>query len=154
MSTTDRARSLLAVGMGAIVLGALMIAGFGITSLVTDADVIEQPGLGPVPGVIAFLVALGAWVGVELVAVRGRPGLGSAVVAGVATALAHVLAAFVAALGHGIPIAGGVAGHIVTGGFVIVPLVAGILAATGVAVMLRYSGGTPEWPWEKEDDAE
>lgn len=154
MASTDRARSLLTVGMGAIVLGALMIAGFGMMSLLTDRDVVEEPGLGPVPGAVAFGVAVIVWTLLEVGAVRRRPGVGSAVIVGVVTALAHLVGLFAAMLGHGFSLAAAVAGHLVTAGFVWVPLISGVLAATGVAVVVRSAGHRPEWPWEKEDGDE
>ena len=48
----------VALAFGTIGFFALLIAGFGMLSLLTGAEVVAVPGLGPLPG--AFAVALTA----------------------------------------------------------------------------------------------
>ena len=155
MDSPNRAHPHLLVGMGAVVVGALIVAGFGILSFATDTDPVAAPGLGPLPGVFAVVAALIAWTVVELRAVsRLRPGLGSGVLAGVAAAATHVIVIGIAALPAGIAIAAGVSGHLVTAGYALVTLVAGTVVGAGVAALVRAPGGTPQWPWERDEDDE
>lgn len=148
------ARPRLMVGMGAVVFVALVILGAGILSYATGSDPIATPGLGALPGAVAIAVAAVAWTGVLGAAAHRRPGLGTALLAGLAAALAQVLTLTVATASAGFATALGVAAHLVVSGFAAITLCAGVLAAVGVAVALRAGSGTPRWPWENDADDE
>jgi len=57
------ARRAAATAAGAVLYAAVLIAAFGIVSLLLDEDVIVTPGLGQVPGVVAVATSLAAVAG-------------------------------------------------------------------------------------------
>lgn len=91
---------LLAAGMQV----ALVVAGWGVTSLLLDRDVLPDPALGPLVGPLAVAVsALVTALFTSRAIATGRP-WPSAVVAGAAALLAMlVVVALGSALGHGDP---------------------------------------------------
>lgn len=138
---------------GAAAFVAFAIAGLGMMSLLLDADVIEQPGLGPLPGVVGFVAAVAAWVAVMGPALRRRAGLSASIGAGLAAGAAYAAAVFVGVLfaGSDPAIAAAVAWRLVTAGFAAVVAIAGILVGTGAAVAVR-TPDRPRWPWEGRAD--
>ena len=148
----DRARALVTASLGAVVFFALVIVGFGALSYATRTDPIGEPGLGPLPGVLGVVLSAAGWLAVVLPSAPRRPGAGMAVSAGVVAAAVHLLAVFVGVLPSGFATAGAVVAHLVTAWYALVVLAAGVLAAVGVAVMLRVGGATAKWPWEHDDD--
>ncbi|WP_052460288.1 hypothetical protein [Microbacterium gorillae] len=152
MTQNDRVRHLAYAGAGAVVFVALLIAGFGAVSFVTRTDVITVGELGPFPGALGVALATVAWFAVAVTTAARRPGLGTAVVAGLVAAAVHLLAVTVTIAPLGLVDAGAAATHLVVGGFTPVVFVAGLLAEVGVAVALRSPGPTARWPWEKHDD--
>lgn len=152
-SPASPSRRLAISAFGAVTFVALVIAGLGMLSLLTESDVIAVEGLGQVPGVVAVVVALLGWLAVIAPATRRRFGVGTALVAGLTAGLCHVLTVLVATtVSGGDPaLAAGVAGRLISGGFAPVVAGAGLLAGTGAAVLRRSGSGTAQWPWEKDD---
>lgn len=152
-------RRLAYAAFGLITFFALIIASLGLISLLLDANVIEDqpagsPQLGAVPGAAGVACALAAWLVVVIPALK-RPGAGMGVLAGLAAAIAYVLAILVAAvlMGTDPARATAMAGRLITLGFAPAVAVAGMLTAVGATVAMRTSGrGTPRWPWERGEN--
>lgn len=90
-------RALLLAGMTTVLYGALLVASFGIISLVADRDVIPEPDAGPFVGIgytgpallVVFLAVLG---GLSPSATRGVP-LARAIVTGLVVFVASPVVA-------------------------------------------------------------
>lgn len=148
-ASPDRAPVLAYASLGAIVALALMIMGIGALSFATDTDPISG-GFG---GALAVVLALLGWVIVILAGLRRTPGLGLAALAALAAGGGYLVGAFLGDIGEGLVAAMAALAHAVTAWFAVVVAVAGLLAATGVAVAWRGRGGErPRWPWEGHDD--
>lgn len=143
--------AVLALVLSTVSFFALAIFGLGALSVLTDADIISVPGLGPAPGVIGMAGAVAAFAGVEGMAVRiARPLYRSVWVTALATALVHLVVVAVCAL-----IAAGdavtalvVAGDLVRGGASAVILLAAAVAGWGGIALRRTRAQHPRWPWE------
>jgi hypothetical protein len=138
-----------------IAFAALLIAGLGVTSLLTSSDVIAVPGVGELPGILAVVAALGMfagslWVGIR----RDRPSYWTALWAAVATFLAYLFGAAIGALfaGHGIAAALAVVGALVTRWFGVVVFGTAVVSAWAGVALVRTRSGRPRWPWESDDD--
>lgn len=151
-ASAARRRAVLA--FAAVVFVSLTIAGLGLVSLFQDADVIEVPGLGPIPGVVGVVVALVGWALVTARLLRLRAGVAWALLAGLVAGACYPLAVLVATLFAGADPsdAAGIAGRLIVLGFAPVVAVAGLLSATGAAVAVRTGDQTPRWPWERDDE--
>lgn len=134
---------------------ALVIAGFGLTSLLTDAEVLAVPGLGAVPGIAGVAAATAAFAVVTWFAVRPRRASYGAVAAVVAAAfLAHLAGVWVGALLSGTDPARATAA---VGGFATSPFAAVLLASAFVSgwaavALVRTRASRPRWPWESDDE--
>lgn len=134
---------------------ALAVFGLGAVSVVTDADIIAVPGLGPWPGVTGMVCALAAFALMLWTAMRRtRPSYGSAVAIALAAALGHLVAVWVAVLiaTGGIVTATAVAGDLVRGGASAVLLVAAAIAGWAGIALRRTRSSRPQWPWERDDE--
>ena len=147
----------------AVLLAALLVAAFGMISLLADTDVISDPNAGPLVGPgMTIAAAVLVFVLMLLLGLRTRPeNQRVAVVYSLATGFG-ALAAFVLtgavlyALGAGLPgDSGGFAVSILLGPFAVT---AGILA---FIITLLYSlvlasrmpeRGRPKWPWEQGEN--
>ncbi|WP_166785823.1 DUF6121 family protein [Cryobacterium sp. TMT1-62] len=154
----------------AVLLAALLVAAFGMISLLTDTDVISDPNAGPLVGpfmtaaavVLVFTLML-------LLGLRTRPenqriAVGYSLGTGVAALVVFVLVGGVLyALGTGVPTdTAGLPGDSV--GFAASVLLGPFAVTTGILsfiVTLLYSlvlasrmpeRGPPKWPWEQGED--
>ncbi|GGH41545.1 hypothetical protein [Microbacterium album] len=132
-----------------------MIFATGMLSLVTDRDVIDTPGLGPVPGPLAVGVSAGAFALSLRPALRvDRPAYSTAVGVALAAALAHLAGlwllavVFGADLGRAVAAAAGAATSWTSAAFA---GCAAVAAWAAIAVR-RTAARPPRWPWE--DDPE
>lgn len=144
----------------AVLYISLIVAGFGVVSLITDQEVIDEPLAGPVLGpvmigvpvvlVFVLMVRLGITTRPEL----QRVALGYAIGSGFAAFATYVFVGFV-----GLTLAGGDAVSF-AGSLLISPFSA-ITGIFGAAVVLSYSlilatqqgqRDRPLWPWESRDD--
>lgn len=131
---------------------AVVIAALGLLSLATDSDVIETPGLGPLPGVIGVAAVTGMLIVVLARVLRvPQPSYLAALWSGVAAYVVYVVAVAVAAIVGGTDPAVAVSA---AGGLAIRwpgPTVALCAAGTvWIAVALRRTrGARPRWPWEE-----
>ncbi|WP_100343555.1 DUF6121 family protein [Compostimonas suwonensis] len=142
--------------------GALLVAAFGILSLLTDRDVIDDPDAGPLVGpvmtvaAILFVLLVLVRVGRATPLARQRPRLWLSLGVGLG---AYLVFALVGALAFSIG-TGAVLGFL---GFAFSQLISPFAVAAGVAaivVTLLFSlilasrgGGSerPEWPWEHNE---
>jgi len=147
----------------AALYAALIVAGLGVVSLLTNTDVIVDPLAGPLVGPSMVLAAaVFVTFRMVLIGVRTRPErqrvmLGYALVTGIASgALFIVVGGVLYLLGSGdLPAATDFSAALLIGPF---PLLTGIF---GFIVTLLYSwllaahvgqGGRPLWPWERSGE--
>ena len=134
---------------------ALAVFGLGAVSVLTDADIIAVPGLGPFPGVTGMVAAV---VGFALMLWstlrRPHPSFVATIAIALVTGLAHLAGVWAAVLiGSGnIVIATAVAGDLVRGGSSAVLLLAAAIGAWGGIALRRTRAAHPRWPWERDDD--
>jgi hypothetical protein len=134
---------------------ALLVFALGMASLLTGDAVIDEPGLGPVPGIIGTIAALGGFVAVTAPALlRGGAGVGQALGGGAAGAAAYCTGVLVGGVAIGTdPLrALAIAGAVLLSWVSVTIAVAGILAGAGAAVAARSGPGVPRWPWERDDE--
>lgn len=126
-------------------------------SLATDRDVIATPGLGPVPGPLAFGVAALAFAGSLWPALRpDRPRFTAVIPVALVSALAHLGALWILALIFGADIAAAAAATGEAATSWTSGVVAGAAAIAGWAAIAvrRTAAQRPQWPWEREQDEE
>jgi len=139
-------RSLVALGLATVTFVALLIFGLGMASLILEADIVESPGLGQVPGI--FATAL--WVGL-----RGpRPSFWAALWTAAACYLVYIGGMWIGALvaSAELAVATDVAGRIATTWFGGVVALAAAVSAWGGIALVRTRAQRPRWPWEDEFD--
>ncbi|MFK4761888.1 hypothetical protein ACI3KS_13205 [Microbacterium sp. ZW T5_45] len=162
MSTPDPRRPesagvsvVLALVFAVIGFFALAVFGLGAVSLVTDAEIIAVPGLGPLPGVLGMLAAMLGFVAALARALqRVRPRFASVPVIALVAALVHLAVVWLCVLiaTGGVVTATVVAGDLVTGGASAVVLVAAAVAGWGGIALRRTRAQHPRWRWERDDD--
>lgn len=129
--------------------------GLGAVSVLTDADIIAVPGLGPLPGIIGMLAALVAFaVMLWSVLRRQHPSFVAAVTVALVAGLAHLVGVWIAvmAASGNLVIATAVAGDLVRGGASAVLLLASAIGAWGGIALRRTRAARPRWPWEGDED--
>lgn len=134
---------------------ALLIFGLGMTSLAWGQDVIATRGLGQIPGIVATVVATGAFAVGLWTAVRRRPvSYWGAAWTTAATFLGYLGGMWFGALatGAGLAVAVSIAGRIATSWFGLVIAAAAFVCAWGGVALVRTRSGRPRWPWEDEFD--
>lgn len=145
----------VALAFGTIGFFALLIAGFGMLSLLTGAEVVAVPGLGPLPGAFAVAFAVIAFVLATWAVVRRpEPGYGGVVLVVVATFLAYLLGLLVGAMFGGIDLARALAaaGAFATSWFAVVLASTALIAGWTAVALVRTRAGRPRWPWEDRSD--
>lgn len=145
----------VAVALATTGFVALLIFGLGITSLFLAQDVIEAPGLGQVPGIVAVAASTAAVAGGLWTVVRmPHPSFGNSVWIAAATVLAYLAALWVTAVftGADLGVATGVVGRIATGWFGVVIVAAALVSSWAGIALVRTRARRPEWPWEREED--
>ena len=159
----DHQRYAVQIAVFATVLyAALVIAGFGLISLVLERDVVARGGLGPLIGpamtatsVLLVLIALVA-VAMRVPQERTRVSLPVALVIGFGAYLFFGVAYGVLAGAR----SGSALGIVVALGAQIVSPFAVVAGALAVLVSLLFlivvsahrEGGRPRWPWESRDE--
>lgn len=134
---------------------ALVIAAFGMVSLLADVEVVPIPGVGQAPGIVGVVVACVVYAGgtalvlrpgnrayTSVLLIAGAVWLGYSASAGLAGAVASrdlaVGLALIARLLIGWP------GGVVAG--------AAAIAAWCAVALVRTRAGRPRWPWEGPDE--
>jgi len=136
---------------------AIVIAAFGMTSLLLDADVIAVAGLGQIPGVVGIGLATAAFAGVLWLSLRRpHPRYTGAAVVAVASFLASIIGIWIGALISGIDPARATAaaGSFATSWFALILTVAAFVAGWAGIALVRTRAGRPRWHWEDRDGRE
>ncbi len=152
------ARSSFAVAL----YGALVVAGWGVTSLVTNTDVISDRAVGPIVAPIAlaisavvllFVLAGPAGRSLAAHALGGSHGVGIAVIVGLVSVAVYLLAGAAAViLDTGRPLAFVLfIGEQAPTPYVFILLVAATLATLGFSLTLARTE-RPRWPWENDGE--
>ncbi|MFE1645912.1 hypothetical protein [Microbacterium sp. P01] len=134
---------------------ALAIFGFGMTSLITDSDVIAVEGLGPIPGVFALVCAAGGFAGSLWLGIRSvHPSYVVALPVAIASFLFYLVGlGFGALVGDaGLVQAVAAVGGVATSWFGMVVAVTGLVCAAGGVALVRPRTARPHWPWENGDE--
>jgi len=134
---------------------ALVIAGFGVTSLLTDAEVIAVPGLGAMPGAAGVAASTVAFVVATWFAVRAeRPSYGAVAAVVPAVFLSHLAGVWVGALLSGTDPARATAavGAFATSAFAMVLVASAFVCGWAAVALVRTRASRPRWPWERDDE--
>ncbi len=148
-------RPLVALGLATVAFVALLIFGLGMVSLALEADVVDVPGLGQIPGIFATALTVGVFALVLWLGLRPpRPSYWTALTAAAACYLVYVSGMWIGALAAGgqFTVATDVAGRIATTWFGAVVAGAAAVAAWGGIALARTRAARPRWPWEDEFD--
>ncbi|MCR2808809.1 MULTISPECIES: hypothetical protein [unclassified Microbacterium] len=153
-STGGPVRPAVALGLATVTFVALLIFGLGMVSLALSADIIEAPGLGQVPGIVATALTTGAFALVLWLSLRRRrPSYWPAVWTALACYAVYNATMWLAvATAADLATATAVAGRIATTGFGVAIAAAAALAAAGGISLVRTRSQRPRWPWEDEFD--
>lgn len=131
---------------------ALLIFGLGMTSLITDTDVISTPGFGQYPGIFGPVFAAVAFAGTLWAFVRApHPSFWGALAVAIAAFLAYLIGVIFVALVVGVDPAAafGTAGQLATSWYGMVVFGAALIAGWAGIALVRTRAGRPRWPWEK-----
>lgn len=148
-------RPLVALGLATVTFIALLICGLGIASLILNADIVAERGLGQLPGVFATAATVAAFaVSLGLTLRAPQPRYRGALWAAIACVAAYVIAIWIGALvaSSEPATATAVAGRIATSWFGLVVAATAALAAAGGIALTRTRSSRPRWPWEDEFD--
>ena len=128
-----------------------------MTSLFTNTDVIDTPGLTAVPGAAGIVVSA---IGFALVLGGGlrapHPSFFTALWAALAAALAYLVGVWVGALfsSGDAALATSVIGRLAIGWVAPVVAVSAFVAAWAAIAIARTGARPPRWPWERDDAGE
>lgn len=153
-----RRGGLLRVLMGAVLFVALLIFTTGLASMLTESDVIEEPGFGQLPAVMGVVFATLAFIGIVAPPVlRGQPGYRVALWAALGSAGAYLFTIFVIGVfaGHDPALVASVVGRLATYWYGPLVALSAALAAGGVVAVTHTSehgAGGARWPWEHDDE--
>lgn len=145
----------VALALSTIGFVALIIGGFGVTSLLADREVVSVEGLGFLPGALGVVAATVVFAAVAWRAVRVRRPLYTAVIAVTAAAfIAYLAGLWLGALlaDAGLARATAAAGAFATSVFAVVLLVVAAAASWSAIALVRTRAGRPRWPWEDSSD--
>lgn len=130
----------------------IVILGLGMLSYFTDSDILSVPDLGQYPGVVGMAAAIVVFVATLAPTLRQRrPAYPAPVLVGVATALAHLVGVWLAAVigGAGATAATAAAMQLVLSGASVVIALAALVAAWIGIALRRTRAQKPHWPWEE-----
>lgn len=147
----------LAVAFTTVGFFALVVAGFGMLSLLTDDEVLDVPGLGQLPGVVATAFAVAAYAlltGIVVAPPRPAFALSFAVVAPVF--LAYLAGLVVGAMIAGVDLARavGAVGGFATSWFAALLASAALVCAWAAIALVRTRAERPRWPWEDDEESD
>ena len=134
---------------------ALLIFGLGVVSLALDESIIETPGLGPIPGVVATTTAIVVFAATLWAVVRRtEPSFWNAIWIAAAVFLGYLGGLWIAAILTGVPIgvATGVSGRIAMTWFGVVIAGTALVTAWAGIALVRTRARRPRWPWEPRGD--
>lgn len=147
--------SVLVAGViGTVCFAAFAILGLGMLSYFTDTDIISVQEMPLWPGVIGMAAAIACFaLMLRPVVARQHPIFSPIVLVAIVTVVAHLAAVWLSAIvgGAGFAHAMAAVSQLVVRGASPVLLVAALIAAWISVALRRTRGGTPKWPWERED---
>ncbi|MBN9224510.1 MAG: hypothetical protein ABS63_11245 [Microbacterium sp. SCN 70-27] len=144
----------IAVAFASAGFVALVIAGFGMLSLLTDTEVLPVTGLGQAPGIVGVVLATLAFVGVTArAATRGHPRYTAVVPTVAATFLAYLAGVVLGAVFSGGDPARAIsaAGAFATSWFAVVLASAALICGWAAIALVRTRASRPRWPWENDE---
>jgi hypothetical protein len=134
-------RPLVALGLATVTFIALLIFGLGMISLALSADIVEVPGLGQLPGILATALttaafALALWLAMR----RAQPSYWGALWTAVACYAVYVVTMWIGVLvsSEEVAVASSVAGRIATTWFGAVVAIAGSALLFGLVHVPAY----------------
>jgi hypothetical protein len=143
----------LALVIGFVGFAALCILGLGMLSYFRDIDILSIPGLDWWPAIVAMIFAIAAfcWMLWPTLS-RGRPSFLAVPAVALVTAVAHLVALWLAALLSGVGMVSALAAisQLVTRGSSLVVLVSAAVGAWVAIALRRTRAGAPRWPWEDD----
>lgn len=144
----------LALVIGFVGFAALAILGLGMLSFFNDVDILSVPGLDWWPAIVAMIFGIVVfcwmlWPGLA----RGRASFLFVPAVAFVTAIAHLVALWLAALLSGVGTAGALAAvsQLVVRGSSLVVLIAAAIGAWVAIALRRTSAHAPRWPWEHDE---
>lgn len=135
---------------------ALIVAAFGMVSLLADVEVVPVAGVGQAPGIVGVAVACAIYAaGTALVLRPGNPAFTGALFIAVAVWFCYSLGAgIVGALASEDAAVGlSLMARLLTGWQGAVVALAAAVAAWCAIALVRTHAGRPRWPWEGPDEA-
>lgn len=145
----------MAVLLATVGFFALLVGGFGILSLLLDADVISTPGIGLLAGALAAAAAVAGFALVLWRATRApRPSYSAAGLATLVAVVAYLALLWIGALvqGAGLALATAAVGGFVTSWFVVLLAGCAFVAGWCGVALVRTEARRPRWPWERDED--
>jgi hypothetical protein len=149
----SRARRAAATAAGAVLFAAVLIAAFGIVSLLLDENVILTPGLGQIPGAVAVAASLAALAG-TLWTRMPVPGVwGTLAWSALAAFLGYIggLGAASVIVSADLALALSAVGRAATTWPGLVVAGAAVVAAAMAIAVARGVDADARWPWEHGD---
>ncbi len=152
---TGGLRPSLALAFAAVAFVALVIFGFGVTSLALSEDVLSTPGIGQAAGVVGLIAATVAFIVVLWTALRRpHPSFTASWAVGAGVFLSYLVGVWLGAVVFGADpaLALSAVGSFATSWFAVVLVAMALIASWGGIALVRTRAGRPRWPWENEDD--
>lgn len=149
-----RVPPMTALAFSTIGFVAVLIAGFGMTSLLTDTEVVAVPKLGFLPGAGAVAAATVVFAAITARAVRvSRPQYTAVIAITASVFIGYVAGLWLGALlsGAGLAPATAAVGSFATSVFALVLLGAAAVCGWSAIALVRTRTGRPRWPWEDDD---
>jgi hypothetical protein len=146
-----------------VLFAALLVAAFGMISLVTNRDVIADRSVGPLVGpamtvaVVLLVLVMLLVLGVNTPPEKQRVAVGFALATGVAAFVLYLLVgAFLVTLGSGDAVAGVLfAGALLGSPFAVTVGVLAFVVTLAYSILLAShygENGRPLWPWERRGE--
>jgi hypothetical protein len=152
---TPPVRPAVAIALTLAGFFALMIAAFGMVSLLADVEVVPVAGVGQAPGIVGVVVACAVYAaGAALVLRPGNPAYTGALFIAVAVWLCYSLGAGIVGAVTSEDVAVGLAlmARLLTGWQGAVVALGAAVAAWCAIALVRTHAGRPRWPWEGPDE--
>jgi len=134
---------------------ALLIAGFGMLSLLTGDEVLPVTGLGQIPGIGGAALAVVAFAGATWLTVRAaRPHYAGALTGTASAFLAYLLGVLLGGVLGGTDAArlAAAIGGFATSWFAVVLASAALVAGWVAVALVRTAADRPRWPWERDEE--
>lgn len=142
--------------MTGVLFVALVIAGFGVTSLIRDEDTIPIRGLGPLPGIVALVVAVIIYAWLIGRSLSLKLSYSTAFWAAVACYLSYVMSVALTALvaGPGVAVALAAMSSVAAGWPGVIVAVMAFMCAWLAITLVRSRAPRPQWPWESASNGD